>query len=185
MAMSNNIFWLFFPLNFFLSLVTSAPGCKDAKEMSSSSLKEEKESCVTQYSLMAGICRLTFSIYLINYYCIRYDFLTSRVLFEPGLYHAVSRKKPLYRRSHSVSMLYHLGVLEIQLSFLFLFSFTALHTRTPIYQSKRFIFSVFMTLIAAFTFQILISAPLENLRSRYFCPLVQPSLPPTGEKKIE
>ena len=42
------------------------------------------------YSFLKGICRLTFSLYLINYYCIRYDFLTSRVPFQAGIYHAVS-----------------------------------------------------------------------------------------------
>ena len=153
-------------------------------------MQEESRGSVTQdHSIMAGICRLTFSIYLINYYCIRYDFLTSRVLFEPGLYHAVSHfaNFTLILPPPSSLML-----LEIQLSFSSFFFFHSrtlgfTHTHTHL-QTKRFIFSVFMTLIAAFAFQILISAPLEDLRKKYFCPLIQTSRPADrdcGDNKIK
>jgi hypothetical protein len=42
-----------------------------------------------------------------------------------------------------------------------------------------------MTLIAAFAFQILISAPLEHLRSKYFVPLVQQSSVSEKGNKIQ
>lgn len=54
------------------------------------SRREGRREGRVRYSFMTCLYRLTFSIYLVNYYCIRFDFLTSRNLFEPGLYHAVS-----------------------------------------------------------------------------------------------
>ncbi|KAI1299365.1 hypothetical protein HDE_03778 [Halotydeus destructor] len=91
-----------------------------------------------EYSLVSALCKLTFSLYLMNYYCIRYDFLTSRIPFQAGVYHV----------------------------------------------QKRFIFSLVLTFLVATLFHLIVIAPFDNLRKKYYSMAIT-SPEPVADKMAE
>lgn len=73
---------------------------KDEIGFNNNQVTSTQQETAVKYSFLTCLYKLTFSIYLINYYCIRFDFLTSRILFEPGLYHAVSLASAMFELCH-------------------------------------------------------------------------------------